>query len=182
MSADTIGIVSNLEDEPYKLVKRYWNVFERKFNSVAIQDYSHPHVSFQAARTNNIRELKKDFEKIIAQIKPFEIEANGVRHFDEKAVYLGVKKTAKLAKIHKLIHSFLKDNCHGLFKYYAPDIWVPHVTLAMDDLSKANFRKAWAELKDWKARFKQSIHNICMVKWYPGGKIKIAKRYELSSS
>jgi 2'-5' RNA ligase len=177
MSADTIGIVSNLEEEPYQLVKRYWNLFERKFNSVAIQDYSHPHVSYQAARTNNIRALKKDFEKIIAQIKPFEIEVNGVRQFDEKVIYLGIKKTTKLVKIHKLIHSFLKDNCHGLFKHYAPEIWIPHVTLAMDDLSKANFKKAWFELKDSKIEFKQSIHNVCMVKWYPGGKIKIAKRY-----
>lgn len=182
MSTEKIGIVSNLEDEPYRLVKRFWNLFERKFNSVAIQDYSHPHVSFQVARTHNIKELKKDFERIAAKIRPFEIEINGVRHFDEKAIYLKVEKTARLLKIHRLINGFLEDHCYGMIEYYTPGIWIPHVTLAMDDLTKANFRKAWAELKDARIKYRQRLHNVCLVKWYPGGKIKIAKRYELPSS
>jgi 2'-5' RNA ligase len=179
MSTEKIGIVSNLEGEPYRLVKRFWNLFERKFHSVAIQDYSHPHVSFQVARTHNVKELKKDFERIAANIRPFEIKVNGVRHFDENAIYLEVEKTARLLEIHRLIHGFLEDHCYELFEYYTPGIWVPHVTLAMEDLTKDNFKKAWSELKDTRVKFKQRLYNICMVKWYPDGKIKIARRYTL---
>jgi 2'-5' RNA ligase len=179
MSTDQIGIVSNLQGEPYKLVKGFWNLFEKKFNSVAIQAYSHPHFTFQFARTHNVKELKKAFEKIALKIKSFPIEVDGIRRFDENAIYLKVEKTAGLLKIHRLIHGFLEDRCHGLLEYYTPELWVPHVTLAMEDLTKDNFRKAWAELKDTKLKFKQIVHNICMVKWLPDGKIRIAKRYEL---
>lgn len=179
MHTEKIGIVSNLEDEPYQLVKRYWNHFERKFDSVAIQAYSHPHFTFQFALTHNIKELKKTFEEVTLKIKPFPIEVDGVRRFDENAIYLKVEKTTGLLKIHQLIHGFLKERCNGLLEYYTPELWVPHVTLAMEDLTKNNFEKAWAELKDSEIKFRQRLHNVCMVKWYPGGKIKIAKRYIL---
>ncbi|UCB51556.1 MAG: hypothetical protein JSV10_06050, partial [Candidatus Zixiibacteriota bacterium] len=74
---------------------------------------------------------------------------------------------------------FLRARCHGLFQDYAPGNWIPHVTLAMDDLTKSNFEKAWADLKDTRIRFRQELHNLCVVKQHPNGKIKIARRYSL---
>jgi len=180
IAMDTIGIVSNIEGQPYKDIKRLWTLFERKYDSKAVQAYSHPHICYQAAKTSNAGELKKDLRHLILQIRPFEIEVNGLRHFRKDVIFLGVKKTRKLAAIHKLVHRFLEAHCQDLFELYFPEHWIPHITLAMEDLSEDNFRRAWREFKGSNIRYKQRVHNVCMVKWHPNGKIKIARRYELS--
>jgi 2'-5' RNA ligase len=176
---ETIGIVSNLEGQPYKKIKKLWASLERKYDCVAFEQYAHPHVSFQAARTSDIRQLKTDFQKLVSQIKPFKIEVGGLRHFDKKVIYLQIRKTQELVEIHRLVDHFLQTRCQDLFEYYTPENWIPHLTLAQKVPTVRNFEKAWHELTDSRLRFRQRLHNICMVKWYPDGKIKIAKRCEL---
>ena len=176
---DTIGVVSILEDKPYKTVKELWRLFEKEFDSVGVLTFNHPHITFQAGKTESIRQLKKDFQKFVSNIKPFDIEVNRTRHFNKKVIYLRVGKTTELIRINKLINQFLKTHCQSLFKYFTPPNWIPHVTLAMDDLTEENFERAWSQLKHSKIKFKQKLHNICIVKWHPDGKIRIAKKYEL---
>jgi len=179
MPAEMIGIVSNLEDQLYKDIKKLWALLERKCDCAAFEQYGHPHVSFQAARTSDIRQLKKDFQKLVSQIKPFEIEAGGLMHFDRKVICLEVRKTQRLLEIHQRINQFLQDQCRGLFEYYVPENWIPHITLAQEAPTMESFEKAWRELKDSTLRFRQRLHNICMVKWYPDKKIRIIRRYHL---
>ena len=179
MPMDKIWIVAILEGKPYRDVKNLWKLFETKYNSVAVQIFSHPHVTFQGGKTNNTRQLKKDFQEIASEVKPFEIRVNGPRHFGKRVIYLDVEKTRELIETNDLIDRFLRARCHGLFEDYAPGNWIPHVTLAMDDLSKRNFQKAWVELKDTRIEFRQKLHNVCIVRRYPDGKIRIGKRYEL---
>lgn len=179
MPTDQIWIASILEDRPYRDVKSLWSLFARKYNSVGVQIFSHPHITFQGGKTNNTRQLKKDFQEMASEVKPFEIRVNGPRHFGKRVIYLEVEKTRELIETDELIHRFLRARCHGLFENYAPGNWIPHVTLAMDDLTESNFDKAWAELKDSRIRFRQRLRNLCIVKRHPDGKIKIAGRYKL---
>jgi 2'-5' RNA ligase len=179
MAMDTIGIVSNIEGQPYKDIKRIWAWLEREHNCVAYQAYSHPHLSFQAATTSDIRQLKRDMSMLTSRIKPFEIEVGGLLHFDKKVICLKIRKTRELVKIHTLVNQFLEARCRDLFDYYVPDNWIPHVTLAQEVPTAGSFDKAWRELRESKIRFRQRLNNICMVKWYPNGKIKIHSRYSL---
>jgi hypothetical protein len=118
---DTIGIVSILEDQPYKDVKALWRLFEKEFDSVGVQVFPHPHVAFQVAKTEAPAQLKKDLHALVSEIRPFEIEVSGVGHFDKKVIYLKVKKTKRLIAVGKLINQFLKMHCRGLLDYYTPE-------------------------------------------------------------
>jgi len=176
---DTIGVVSNLEGKAYKDIKKLWARPEREYNCVAYEAYSHPHVSFQAARTSDIKGLKKEMQKLTSRIRPFEIEVGGLLHFDKKVICLQVKKTRELAEVHKLINRFLEARCRDLFHYYIPANWIPHITVVQEIRAAKSFEMAWRELKDSKIKFRRRLGNICMVKWYPDGKIKIARSYKL---
>ncbi len=46
MPMDQIWIVSILEDKLYQDVKSLWRLFAREYNSVGVQIFSHPHVTF----------------------------------------------------------------------------------------------------------------------------------------
>jgi len=179
MPMEQIWIVSILENKPYKDVKNLWRLFERKYKSVGVQIFSHPHVTFQGGRTDDTRQLKRDFQGIASKMGPFEIEVSGARHFGRKVIYLEVEKTPGSVEINKRINQFLKAHCHDLFEDCTPGNWIPHITLAMDDLTAGNFQKAWTDLRDSELRFRQRLHNLCIVKQYPGGKVRIARRYEL---
>ena len=178
MITSQIWIVSVLENKPYKDVKKIWKLFEKKYGSVGVQIFSHPHVTFQGGKSDNLRELKKGFQEIASKMKPFEIGVSGIAHFDKKVIYLKVEKTNSLIELNKLINQFLKSHCTGLLEYFTPENWIPHITLAIDDLTEENFEKAWNQLKHSKIKFKQKLHNICIVKRYPNGKIKIAQKYD----
>jgi 2'-5' RNA ligase len=179
MITNQIWIVSVLENKLYKDVRKIWKLFEKTYGSVGVQIFSHPHITFQGGKTDNPRQLKEDFQKTVSKIHPFEIEVSGIAHFDKKVIYLKVEKTNGLIELNKLINQFLKSHCTGLLEYFTPENWIPHITLAIDDLTEENFEKAWNQLKHSKSKFKQKLHNICIVKWHPSGKIKIARKYAL---
>jgi 2'-5' RNA ligase len=134
ISINTIRIVSNLEGRPCRDVRGLWALFDREYGSRAIQAYSHPHFTYQIAKTPDIRQLKVELRKLAAQIGPFEIEVDGARHFRKDVIYLAVRKTRELAKIHRQVHRFLETRCRDLLELYAPENWIPHITLAMEDL------------------------------------------------
>ncbi len=157
-------------------------MFERKYNSRAIQAYGHPHFTYQIARTSDIKGLKAEFRKLAAQLGPFEIKVDGVRHFRKDVIYLSVRKTLELIRIHRLVHRFLETRCRDLLELYVPKHWIPHITLAMEDLTEDKFEEAWREFKGSRIAFKQRMHNLCLVKFYPDGKIRIAERYVLQGS
>lgn len=179
MFMNQIWIVSILEDKPYKDVKNLWKLFEREYNFIGVQIFSHPHITFQGGKSDNLRQLKRSCQEMALKIKPFRIEVSGIAHFDKKVIYLKVERTDSLIKLNKLVNRFLKNHCDDRLEYFTPKNWSPHITLATDDLTKRNFEKAWDELKDSKIKFKQKLHNLCLVKRCPDGKIRIAKRYKL---
>jgi 2'-5' RNA ligase len=179
MITNQIWIASVLENKPYKDVRKIWKLFEKKYSSVGVQIFSHPHITFQGGKSDNLKELKKGFQEIASKMKPFEIEVTGIAHFGKKVIYLKVEKTNGLIERNKLINQFLKSHCKDLLEYYTPENWIPHVCLAMDDLTEDNFEKSWSELKHSKIKFKQKLYNICIVKRYLDGKVRIAKRYML---
>ena len=60
MLMDSVWIVAILENEPYKDVKSLWKLFETKYDSVGVQIFNHPHVTFQGGKTSDSGQLNKD--------------------------------------------------------------------------------------------------------------------------
>jgi len=176
---DTIGIVSLLEGEPYKKVKSLWKLFEKRYESKSVQMIQDPHLTFQAGWLEDSKVLVEAFSEFSKQIKPFNVEVKGFGHFDSIVIYLKVIKTNRLFDLNKSINSFLSNYCVELFPLYKPEIWVPHITLAMDDLTEDNFKKAWNDLKDQDFSFRQTIHNFAMIELDQDEKINLVKKFPI---
>lgn len=167
------------ENKRYEDVTNLWELFEKGYGFVGVQAFSHPHIAFQGNKTDNLVQFTRDFQEMVSKTKPFGIEVSGVGHFNREVIYLRVKKTSGLIRINKQINQFVQDRCEDLFPYHTPEDWIPHITLAMDDLTEQNFEKAWAEFTNSKIEFNQELHNTRTVKWYPDGKIRIVEKWEL---
>jgi 2'-5' RNA ligase len=176
---DTIGILSIIEDRPYKEVKRLWKLFEKQYNSIGVQTFNHPNVTFQGGEVTDIKVLTREFRDLAVEIEPFKIDVDGFGSFDKRVIYLRVKKSREIARINEVVNQRLKSRCVTVFEEYTPERWIPHITVAMDDLLESEFDRAWSSLSGVKFEFEQKLHNICLVKRYSSGKIKILRKFPL---
>lgn len=181
MRSIKVGVVSILEGDVYKETKRMWRFFDREYNSKAIQNFAHPHLSFQGGICEDIKMIDANLKKLSAQIKPFLIRIEGINSFKEpdRAIFIKVVRTKTLQRVHEKIDALLRKYCSQTFKLYSPQNWHPHVTLACEDLTQRNFQKAKKDLENYHPRYKLKVHNICLVKWYDKDKIRIYKKYVL---
>ena len=176
-----IGVVSILEGDAYKETKRMWWLFEKKYNSWAIQNFPHPHLSFQGGICEDIKEIDADLKKLSLRMKPFLIRTEGINTFKkpERVIFWEVVKTKTLQRVHHKIDAFFRKYCSQTFELYSPQNWHPHVTLAHGDLSQGNFQKAKKDLENYHPKYKLKAHNICLVNWSDENKIKIYNKYVL---
>lgn len=132
-----IGVVSILEGDAYKETKRMWWLFEKKYNSWAIQNFPYPHLSFQGGICEDIKEIDADLKKLSLRMKPFLIRTEGINTFEkpERVIFWEVVKTKTLQRVHHKIDAFFRKYCSQTFELYSPQNWHPHVTLAHGDLS-----------------------------------------------
>jgi 2'-5' RNA ligase len=181
MKPTKVGVVSVLEGDAYKEAKRMWRLFEREYHSVAIQNFAHPHLSFQGGTCEDIRVINAGLKQLSADTKPFLVRIEGINTFQEpdRAIFMEVVKTRTLQRIHKRIDALLRKYCSQTFELYSPQSWHPHVTLAHGDLTHGNLQRAKKDLENYRPRYKLKVHNICLVKWYHKDRIRIYKKYAL---
>ena len=158
-----------------------WRFFEREYNFKAVQNFPHPHLSFQVGICEDIKIISANLKKISAHIKPFLIKIEGMNTFDEpdRVIFWEVIPTKILQKVHNKIDTLLQEYCSQTFALCSPQNWHPHVTLAQEDLTPNKFQKAKKDLKNYQPRYKLKIHNICLVRWHDRDKIRIYKKYIL---
>jgi 2'-5' RNA ligase len=176
-----IGIASLLIGEERDEVLRFWNVFEKNYNSIGVRSFDHPNLGFQGGSCLNIGTLKEELSKLCTKISPFEVIIDGFGFFEapSKVVYLKVVKSKELIEIHKKINISLTKCCQDLFELYTPENWVPHITLAMDDLSETSFDNFKNKYKDYSPYFKQTISNLALVEFKNNGRVELLHRYDI---
>jgi 2'-5' RNA ligase len=182
MRSIKLGVVSILEGDAYKEIKRMWRFFEKEYASKAVQNFPHPHLGFQGGICEDIKEIDTNLKKLSLQIKPFFIRIEGINTFEkpDRVIFWEVIQTKNLQRIHKKIDALLRKYCSQTFKLYSPQNWHPHVTLAHEDLTKSKFKRAKKDLENYHPRYKLKAHNICLVRWYDKDKkIRIYKKYAL---
>ena len=182
MRAIKLGVVSILEGEAYQEIKKMWRLFEKEYDSKAIQNFPHPHLSFQAGISEDLKTIDAKLNILSSEINPFPITLGGIGTFEkpERVIFLSVTRAETIQRIHKKISDLLQKYCLQTFKFYTPSNWLPHVTLAQGDLTLNQFRKAKKDLENYHPHYKLILHNICLVRWYDQDrKIRIHKKYVL---
>jgi len=182
MRANKLGVVSILEGEAYEETKKMWRLFEKEYDSKAVQNFPHPHLSFQGGLSEDLKTIDSKLKNLSSEIIPFPITLGGIDTFEkpERVIFLSVTRTKTLQSIHKKIDDLLQKYCFQTFRFCTPQEWFPHLTLAHGDLTLNQFRKAKKDLENYHLNYKLTIHNICLVRWYDQDrKIRIHKKYVL---
>ena len=166
------GLVSLLPEPYYARVKNIWQELESLFGLKGIQTTPYPHFSWQIGEeyaTQLLDEAAQDVSKITP---PLQITTTGLGIFTgpNPVIYIPVVKTPALAEAHFCIWQRFQKIGEGINPYYSPDLWMPHISLAYEDVTAQNIGEVmrWLAFQDFS--WEMTIDNISYI-CEPAGKI-----------
>ena len=152
--------------EPYnEKIKEIWALLENKHGANGVMIAPFPHFSWQGAMEYEQKGLELTLKTIANLSKPFRIQTSGIGLFTGQypVIFIHVIKSPQLMRIHQQIWSALRPLGRDFNPHYEPDVWQPHITLAMGDVrneqlgqivqSLVNYDFNWEFLVDHVAHF-----------------------------
>jgi 2'-5' RNA ligase len=106
------------------------------------------HFSWQTAENYRIEPLKEKLTALTENISPFSFTTSGLGVFpgDRKILFLIIVKTKKLLEIHEMLWKELSIYAEGSKAHYAPENWIPHISINLYKLTDDQFNCSFAEL------------------------------------
>jgi 2'-5' RNA ligase len=133
------GIVSLPDEAHESLIKNLWDEIEGRFGLQDIALRPIPHFSYQVADTYDLDRLQAVLQSIAHNTAPFQVKTTGLGIFTGSSavypvLYVPVVRSAQLTAFQRLIWYETLPLGTGVADYYAPDSWIPHISLADDNL------------------------------------------------
>ena len=132
------GIVSLLDDETYARVERLWDELKRDFGVRGLYTTTFPHCSYQVAESYDVEAAERFLQRLAARTRPFRVTTAGLGVFTSSnpVLYVPVVRSPRLAALHQEVWDGAVPRLPGeVTRYYQPELWMPHITLAHGDLS-----------------------------------------------
>lgn len=134
------GITTLFDRELCESVESIWSELERDFGVRGIGELTPiPHFSWLVAEEFDRPTLALALESIASTVTPFSVRTSGIGVFTgpSPVVYVPIVRSAALDAVHRELWTRCKSLARELKPIYAPDAWLPHVTLAMHDVTPA---------------------------------------------
>lgn len=134
------AIISELDEESSAKVIEFWITLGEACGLKGIYDIPTPHFTWFAAEELVLDKAKRIISQIVENRNPFEIRTFGLGVFTgaHPVLYLPMVKTRQVLNFHDAIWDELRPYSTETQLYYSPWLWVPHITLALKDLSREN--------------------------------------------
>ena len=131
------AILSLLPNPFYDKVKEIWTLLENNHGIHGVNIAPFPHFSWQGAMEYEQKGLELTLKTIANLSKPFRIQTSGVGLFTGQypVIFIQVIKSPQLMRIHQQIWSAIRPLGKDFNPHYEPDVWQPHITLAMGDVT-----------------------------------------------
>jgi 2'-5' RNA ligase len=126
------AVVSLLDEQHYALTEALWRELESECGLTGIALRPLPHFSWHIAAEYDFKQLEAILARMAAGAAPFSVRTTGLGLFtgDAPVIYIQLIKEANLAGFHQALWEQVHPTAIGPSSHYAPEVWVPHITLA----------------------------------------------------
>ena len=133
------GIISLLDDAYYQQVEALWAELKREFGVQGVYITPFPHFSYHIARQYDPEKLEPLLHTFASEQKPFHVKTTGLGIFtgQQPVLYIPVVRSPQLTKVHQALWQRLVElgqANNDSQNYYAPDNWMPHITIGFSDV------------------------------------------------
>jgi 2'-5' RNA ligase len=125
-----------------------------------------PHFSWQVTRRYDFKELKPALEKLASELTTFTVRTTGLGIFTgerEIVLYINVIKDENLLKLHHTIWETVTPFTTQPIAYYAPENWMPHITIGYGDIDVDGLACATRLLARENFNWEITINNLLLV-------------------
>ncbi|HET9199854.1 MAG TPA: 2'-5' RNA ligase family protein [Dehalococcoidia bacterium] len=143
MGEEMHGVVGVPDARHEKQIRDLWAGMEAEFGWPPVSDTLVPHFSYHVATDYNLDLLRERLVSLARRTKPFAVGVGGIGIFtanddgQEIAVcYLPMIRNNALNGMHHAVWTDLADTAGDINERYAADVWVPHITVTPDGLTR----------------------------------------------
>ena len=174
-----LATLFNFEDQP--VFALMWQKLQKKCGLVTANESSFVHLSWQGAQKYQLDLAREHLAEIAARMQAIPIKTAGIGLFtgSKPVLYLAVVKSPAVMHLHASLWDRLHPLSHELNAYYAPQDWVPHITLSYGMLLPADVSCAVAELMFEPLSVELRIDNLALI-YLQDGSIGIDSRFDFS--
>ena len=160
------GVVSLLDDEHYRLVEQVWEELERDFGVRGVYATSFPHFTFQVSEDYDLRAVGSALHRLAAGLSPFTVRTAGLGVFTSArpVLYVPVVRGPELERLHRDVWEAVGGAPTGeAARYYAPEMWLPHVTLAQGDVDYDRLGEIVGALARRNFHWEMEVNNLSLI-------------------
>jgi len=165
MDKRIFAIVSELNGDAHATIQALWHELEEACGLKAIKMFPLVHFSWQGAGFYDIEPLEEALDHLSRVTSPLLVRAGGLGIFtgDLPVIYIPLVKDTALARFHQEMWAQTQAFAHHNNPYYAPDLWVPHISLALQDVTRENIGCAIERLAFRSLELTLQINNLALV-------------------
>jgi len=132
------AIISELDPGSSTTVSGLWLELRRSCGLTAIYDVPTPHFTWLAAESLNADKAAPILSQIADQASVMTLHTFGLGIFsgEKPVLYLPLVKIRNMISLHEMIWDQIQPYTKQSELYYSPKLWVPHITLALNDLTR----------------------------------------------
>jgi 2'-5' RNA ligase len=160
------GIVSLLDGEARERIEQLWEELRRDFGVRGIHTKRFPHFSYHVADEYDLAQLQPALDQLAGATRQVPARASGIGIFTRKepVIYLPVVRSTDLQRVHGEVARLAEPLATGINEYYAPEIWIPHITIAEGDVDILVLPEIVRRLGERNLRWEFPVTNLAVIR------------------
>lgn len=161
-------------------VRQWWDFLEREVGVSGVRRVPFPHLTLFGFDGIEYPRIQKTMEDFTGRTLPLTMRSVGLGMFLKPmpVIYTPVIRSPELTELHRALWETVSGFGGHMYGLYAPERWIPHLTLAQFDLTRDNHLQALKVLMDVDLQLEFEVRNLTLFNWI-GPRYEPQERYPL---
>lgn len=157
--------VSILDEVTAARVRQLWQDLEEKCGLTGIRFFPFPHFTYQVAEHYEMPQMHEAMNELSNKLGPLKVRTTGLGLFTglSPVIYIPVVKSPALIAFHQQVWDCIFPFAAGNSPFYSPETWVPHISVALQDVNLTNLACAVNLLAFQPLEMEITINNLSVV-------------------
>lgn len=160
-------LATTLDEPAAGRVRALWDRLEAELGLSGVRKVPFPHLTWLGCELMDTPQMVARLEELSGALAPIPARATSLGIFLKPApvLHLAVVRNPELDYVHGRLWELVEPCATELHGLYRPDVWVPHITLALGDLSPELLPRAVALLADFDVPLTFTLRNLTLFDW-----------------
>jgi 2'-5' RNA ligase len=177
------AIATILDPTADQQTKFLWDWLELNCGLSGIRVTPLPHFTWLSAPEYDFSRMEDYLRAYARRATPFKVKGSGLGLFsgEEPVLYIPLAKNDSIIGIHRNLWKEVEKDKDLLNQNYSPEIWIPHITLANNDVNKESLSCSIPELALRQIELDVMVDNLSII-YKLDDQVGIKSRFEFGKN